>query len=210
MAQDSAVYHHNKETSHMHTYRLAAATAFVLAAASAHAQTPATPAPAAAPAAATPVKTYAARPADVQSIDSIIAALYDVISGPVGQARDFDRLHSLFAPEGRMGVSGCKPDGSCFFRNLSVDDYVARSGKLLVEHGFFESERARTTEVFGQIAHVFSTYEAREKSKDAPVFMRGINSIQLYNDGTRWYLLNVIWRAEDKNLKLPERYLQSH
>ncbi|MGZ3183697.1 MAG: hypothetical protein ACXU8N_14765 [Telluria sp.] len=198
----------------MHTYRLAAATAFAFAAACAQAQTPATPAPAAAPAAAAPAaapaKTYAARPADVQSVDSIVAALYDVISGPVGQARDFDRMRSLFAPEGRMAAVVCKPEGNCLFRHMTVEDYIARNGKLLVEHGFFESEKARTAEVFGQIAHVFSTYEAREKSKDAPPFMRGINSIQLYNDGSRWWIVSVFWRAEDRNLKLPERYLQSH
>ena len=75
--------------------------------------------------------------------------------------------------------------------------------------GFFETELARTTDSFGQIVHVFSTYEARHAPADAKPFMRGINSIQLYNDGKRWWIVNLLWRAEDAKLALPERYLKS-
>jgi hypothetical protein len=75
--------------------------------------------------------------------------------------------------------------------------------------GFFESEVARTTETFGQVAHVFSTYQSRHDKGDAKPFARGINSIQLYNDGTRWYVLNLVWRGEDDKLQLPEKYLHS-
>ncbi|HZX27633.1 MAG TPA: hypothetical protein VFF16_11215 [Telluria sp.] len=187
----------------MHTSRLAAAAVLALAAFGAQAQAPA---PAAVPAAP---KMYTVRASDVQSIDSIVAALYDVISGPVGKARDFDRLHSLFTPDARMAAIGHRPDGSYALRTMTVDDYVARNAKVLVEVGFFESEKARTTEQFGQLAHVFSTYEARKASPEAAPFMRGINSIQLVNDGSRWWIASLIWRAEDDKLKLPERYLQS-
>lgn len=159
---------------------------------------------------ATPVAAqpaYSARAADVASIDSIVAALYDTISGPVGQARDFDRMRSLFMPDGRMAAIAGK-NGTYTPRMMSVEGYIERNQKVLVEKGFFESEISRVTEQFGPLAHVFSTYEAREGSMAAAPFMRGINSIQLYNDGTRWYIMSVVWRAEDDKLKLPERYLQ--
>jgi hypothetical protein len=93
---------------------------------------------------------------------------------------------------------------------MTPDDYVDHNAKALVDLGFIESEKARTVDEFGQIAHVFTTYEARKGSTTAEPFMRGINSIQLYNDGKRWWIVSVMWRAEDANLKLPARYLESH
>ena len=166
---------------------------------------PATPATAAAPAAA----AMPARPADVASVDAIVKAVYDVISGPAGAPRDWDRMRSLFAPEGRMMAVGKRPDGSVGMRPMTPDDYIARNTRTFATTGFFESELARTTETFGQVAHVFSTYEARHAPSDATPFMRGVNSIQLVNDGKRWYVLSLVWRAEDPTLPLPERYLQS-
>jgi hypothetical protein len=159
--------------------------------------------PAAAPAAAP------ARTADVATVDGIIAALYDVISGPIGQARDWDRLRSLFAPDGHLMAVGARPGGQFGMRVMTVDDYVGRVNKPFLEGGFYEAEMARTSESFGQIVHVFSTYESRRTPGDAKPFQRGINSIQLYNDGTRWWIVNLLWRAEDDKLPLPERYLKT-
>lgn len=149
----------------------------------------------------------AARPADVETIDGIVAALYDVISGTAGQARDWNRMRSLFAPEGHLMAVGARPDGSFGLRTMTVDDYIARNSKAFATMGFFEREAARSTELFGQVAHVFSTYESRHAGADAKPFQRGINSIQLVNDGKRWWIVNLVWRAEDDKLPLPERYL---
>ena len=187
----------------------AGVAAIAMMAAGAQAQTPpaapaqpATPVTAAAPAAA-----VAARPGDVETIDGLIAARYDVISGNAGQARDWNRKRSLFAPEGRMMIVAPRPEGVVALRTLTVEDYISRNSKAFATMGFFEREAARTTEVFGQIAHVFSTYESRHATTDAKPFQRGINSIQLYNDGKRWWVINLVWRAEDAGLPLPERYL---
>jgi hypothetical protein len=176
---------------------------------SARAQTvPAAPAASAAPAA--PASTYQPRAADVQSVDGIVAALYDVISGDAGKPRDWDRMRSLFAPEGRLMAVGARPENNFVLRGMSVEDYISRNSKAFATMGFFEKEAARTTETFGQIVHVFSTYESRHAVGDAKPFQRGINSIQLYHDGKRWWIVNVLWRAEDEHLPLPERYLHSH
>jgi hypothetical protein len=169
---------------------------------------PAVAASAAAPSAAAP-SGYQARAADVQSVDGIVAALYDVISGAAGKPRDWDRMRSLFAPEGRLMAVGARPDGSVVLRAMSVEDYITRNSKAFATKGFFEKEAARTSETFGQIVHVFSTYESRNAPDDAKPFQRGINSIQLYHDGKRWWIVNVLWRAEDERLPLPERYLHS-
>lgn len=150
----------------------------------------------------------AANPADVGSIDAIIAAVYDVISGPAGKKRDWDRMRSLFAPGARLIPTGPNQAGGYGSRVLSVDDYITRSEPFFAKEGFFETEFARTTEQFGQIAHVLSTYEARHASGDAKPFLRGINSIQLMNDGKRWWVVSIFWQAEDEKNPLPEKYLK--
>ena len=147
----------------------------------------------------------AAAAKDVSSIDAIIAALYDVISGPSGQERDWNRLRSLFVPTARMMPVGVRPDGSAVMRLLQVNDYVASSGPVLLEKGFRERELARRTEQFGEIAHVFSTYEGTIEGEDQP--MRGINSIQLMHDGKRWWIVSLMWEAENPKLSLPKQYL---
>ena len=101
------------------------------------------------------------------------------------------------------------PDGSFALRTLTVEDYISRNSKAFATMGFFERELARTSDSFGQIAQVFSTYESRHATGDAKPFQRGINSLQLYNDGKRWWVVNLVWRAEDERLPLPERYLHS-
>lgn len=168
---------------------------------------PAGPVAAATTPAATPAASPAARPVDVATVDGIVAALYDVISGTAGQPRDWDRMRSLFAPEGRLMAVGARPEGVYALRAMTVEDYIARNSKAFATMGFFEREAARSTETFGQIVHVFSTYESRHARGDAEPFQRGINSIQLYHDGKRWWIVNLLWRAEDASLRLPERYL---
>ena len=188
---------------------LLAALSSALLAAPAFAQSaaPAAPAPAPAPPPSQPVlfNGPAAAEADVASIDAIVAALYDVISGPAGQARDWNRLRSLFIPTARMMPVGVRPDGNAVMRLMQVNDYVASSGPLLLEKGFRERELARRTEQFGNIAHVFSTYEGTVEGDGHP--MRGINSLQLMNDGKRWWIVSLMWEAENPKLSLPTKYL---
>lgn len=162
------------------------------------AQPPATP-----PAASMP----AARPADVASVDAILGALYDVISGPAGQRRDWDRMRSLFVPNGRLIPTSRRPDGSYTLRTMDVEGYITMAGANLEKNGFFEREIARRTERYGNVVHAFSTYESRRTAADPQPFARGINSIQLWNDGTRWYVVTVYWEAERPDNPIPGNYL---
>ena len=158
---------------------------------------PAAPAP--------PPAVPVANPKDVESIDAIMAALYGVISGPAGE-RDWDRFRSLFLPEARMGAVRKKPDGLFSASTFTAEGYVQRAGSYFKEHAFFESELSRKTEQFGQEAHVFSTYESRNAVGEKP-FARGINSLQLFNDGKRWYVVSIFWDEERPDNQLPPKYL---
>jgi hypothetical protein len=148
----------------------------------------------------------AAKPSDVNSIDSIVKAVYAVISGP-GGTRDWDRFRSLFFPGARLIPTGKGPDGSARARVATPEDYIERSGQVFAKEAFYEREKARRTEQFGNIAHVFSTYESRH-SPDAAPFQRGINSIQLFNDGKRWWVLTIVWDAERPDSPIPDEYLK--
>jgi hypothetical protein len=150
----------------------------------------------------------AANPTDVASLDSIIAAVYDVISGPAGKKRDWDRMRSLFIPGARLIPTGPRPGGVYGSRVLTLDEYIERSSGFFEKEGFYEREAARVTEQFGQIAHAFSTYESRHAPDEAKPFQRGINSIQLMNDGKRWWVVTIFWQGEDEKSPLPERYLK--
>lgn len=152
--------------------------------------------------------TPAARPEDVESIDAIIAAVYDVISGPAGEERDWARFRSLFAPGARLIPTRVSEDGAVNVAALTPDEYVEASGPFLEENGFFESEIGRVTEEFGHIAHAFSSYESKRTPEDAEPFTRGINSMQLLNDGERWWLVTIYWDAERAGNPIPERYLR--
>jgi hypothetical protein len=152
-----------------------------------------------------------ANPADVATIDSIITAAYDGISGPAGKKRDWDRERSLYLPGARLipttmeaGTEEIDPMPHI----LDIERYIARVEPFFEKSGFYEKETARRTEEFGQIAHVWSTYESRHNENDPEPFMRGINSIQLFNDGKRWWIVSVYWQQENASAPIPEKYLQ--
>ncbi|MFN2563716.1 MAG: hypothetical protein ABR499_01725 [Gemmatimonadaceae bacterium] len=174
---------------------------------------PATTARATAPTSATPsaaaAPTPPADPADVASIDAIMRALYDVISGPAGQRRNWDRMRSLFVPGARLIPTGRRPDGTRSMQVWTVDQYITIVGPRLEEGGFFERELARRTERFGNIVHAFSTYDSKRAASDPQPFARGINSIQLWNDGRRWWIVSILWEGERPDNPIPARYLQS-
>ena len=145
---------------------------------------------------------------DVASVDAIIAALYDVISGPAGQKRDWDRFRGLFAPGARLIPTGRRPDGTRVMRMMTPDDYVTGAGRQLETMGFFEREIGRRTDSFGAVTHVFSAYDSKRTAADSVPFSRGINSIQLMNDGKRWWVVTIFWDSERPDNPIPPEYLK--
>ncbi len=143
---------------------------------------------------------------DVKSVDAIIATLYDVISGEPGAPRDWDRFRNLFKPESRLIPTRKNENGELTLKALTPEEYVTLFQSRIAT-GFFEKELSRKSEEFGTVYHVFSTYETKEK-KDGSVTNRGINSIQLFKDKDRYYVINIFWCAESMGFALPEKYLK--
>lgn len=195
----------------MSARKFVAALAFVLVASIAplHAQQkPKSDAP---PAAATPTPAPPppANPADVASADAIMAATYDVISGPAAQKRDWNRFLSLFVPGARLIPAGPDKEGKLGTRVITPEEYAKRADAYFLKNGFAEREIARRSERYGHIMQIFSTYESRHDAKDPTPFARGINSFQLFFDGTRWWVVTIYWEEETPGNPLPAEFLKS-
>jgi hypothetical protein len=151
------------------------------------------------------IKTVPPRPADVATIDGMIQAYYDIVSGPKGQPRDWARDRTLYIPDVRFVPVDVAKDGKITPR-ISTHQQFAEASASLEKEGFFENEIHRLTERFGPIAHVWSTYESR-RTADGPIIGRGINSIELFWDGKRWWIANAIWTSETPENPIPAKYL---
>jgi hypothetical protein len=146
---------------------------------------------------ALPTAASAAAPsADLAAIDQTIRAVYDVISGPPGQPRDFDRMRSLFAPGATMRAIG--PKG---VHGGSLEDYIGRNREVLEKEGFVEKELGRRIEVWGNLASAWSSYDGQ--TADGSFHERGINSIQLVKVGGKWLVASILWQEETPQFPLP-------
>lgn len=141
---------------------------------------------------------------DVQSVDAIIKALYDVISGEGGAPRNWDRFRFLFAKDARLVPTVKNADSLFTYRLLTVEEYITRFSSR--KEGFYEWEIGRKTEEYATICHVFTTYATRF-TKDGPITNRGINSIQLLKDQNRYHILQIFWGAENLGFPLPAKYI---
>lgn len=138
------------------------------------------------------MSVFIPRPSDVSSIEAILRASYEAISGPAGEPRDWDRFLSLFVPGARLMpvISGENPR----VRVLTPEDYIRRVEPIFVTEPFWERETSREVETIGRIAHVLSHYESLHDPKGPP-FECGTNSIQLFNDGVRWWIVSIMWNT---------------
>lgn len=124
-------------------------------------------------------------------------ALYDVISGPVGEARDWERFRSLFLPGAQMSVVVTDAEGNERVVVLSLEDYVERNGPRLTEIGFTETETRRETFLYGGMATILSAYEAIRADTGETIAV-GVNSLIILNDGGTWKIASIAWRAADE------------
>jgi hypothetical protein len=138
---------------------------------------------------------------DVSTESAIVTALYDVISGESGEVRDWERFKYLFGKDALLIPTNKSNTGVFSYRTMTPDDYITMFSTR-VKTGFFESELKHEVSSFGTVAHVFSTYETRE-TKKGPITNKGINSIQLFFDQNRYYIVNVFWCAESLGFTLP-------
>lgn len=143
--------------------------------------------------------------ADTKTLEATIKTLYEVISGAPNEPRDWNRFKNLFKPEARLIPTRKDESGNLDIKAITPDEYV-QLFQSRIPTGFYERELHRKVEEFGTVIHVFSTYETREK-KDGAVTNRGINSIQLFKDNNRYYIVNIFWCAESMGFQLPKKYV---
>jgi hypothetical protein len=132
-----------------------------------------------------------ARREDVESIEGIVKAIYEVISGPAG-ARDWDRERTLMHPGARLMPTRPGADGRPSIDVLNTEEFIASRTPFFAANDFHEVETGQRVERFGDIAQVWSAYEGR-RAPDGEVLFRGVNSIQLFHDGDRWWVMSVLW-----------------
>jgi hypothetical protein len=139
--------------------------------------------------------------AELRAINDTIRAVYDVISGPPGQKRDFDRMRSLFAPGATLKAIG--PKG---LRGGSLEDYIKRNAEILEKEGFTERELGRRVELWGGLATAWSAYDGRTAS--GSFHERGINSFQLVKVDGKWLVASILWQEETPGNQLPTGLIQ--
>jgi len=161
----------------------------------------------------TPGRRAPGRPAsgDGGSVDAILAALYESVSHPSDKEPDWARMRNIFLPVGML-IPPKRPNED-MFTVIDVDgfrDRVRKAEAAAKQKGdptaFFEKEVARRTDCFGNVCQIFSTYEARRSPSDEKPFVSGINSIQLVNDGERWWVASIVWDTERPGNPIPEQY----
>ena len=137
----------------------------------------------------------------MESIEGIVQALYETNSGPAGP-RDWERERSLFAQGARLHPTRPKEDGGGIMDVFDIEGYIASRTPFFAENDFHEVEVSRRVDRFGNIAQVWSQYEGRRSAAGEP-FLRGVNSIQLFYDGDRWWIVSMLWDNERPGNPLP-------
>lgn len=145
---------------------------------------------------------------DRSDIEATIDALYDVISGPVGEARDFDRMRSLFVENASMGAVGAGPDGQGRGMVFGVEGYIERSGEWLVENGFDETATRTDIDIWGEIAVARSSYEGTN-GRTGEVFLIGVNFITLFKIEGEWKVASILWRQQTEAIPVEEAFVYS-
>ncbi len=143
---------------------------------------------------------------DVESIDNLVNALYASISGEKGEPRQWDRFRNLLIPEARLIPTGEKEEDGNTNQVMRPEEFIENTNAYFLENGFYEYEISREEHHYGRIVHLFSTYGSKHSQADAEPFNKGINSIQLFNDGERWWVVTIYWAHESESNPIPEEY----
>lgn len=154
-----------------------------------------------------PASFPASARSDTRSIDSLMRALYASISGP---GRDSARLRSLFMPHATLSRVAPIDGRRASLDVMTIAQFEATLGGYLEGREYYEQELARRVELFGHIAHVWSTFESTFEMKQSREISstRGVNSLQLFWDGYRWWVASMVWDTEYETNRLPAVYLE--
>ncbi|QDO95583.1 hypothetical protein FNB79_16930 [Formosa sediminum] len=143
----------------------------------------------------------------VASLETTLGTLYLSVSGGKKEKRDWDLFKFLFKDDAKLITTGVDYEGKLQAKYMTPEEYVKSSKSWMLKNGFYEKEIHRIVHTYGDITQVFSTFEAFHSENDKKPFMRGVNSIQLLFDGTRWYIINLLWTNETKEKPIPAEFL---
>lgn len=134
--------------------------------------------------------------AEHAAVGAVVDEMYAMISGPKGP-RDWSRQSNAFTADARQMRTGVGADGRAWIKIMSPADYARDVAAFFEANDFFEVEIARRIDLLGNIAQVWSLYEARTAPHDATPERRGVNSIQLFRDpDLGWRIVSMIWDNE--------------
>ncbi len=148
--------------------------------------------------------------ADAATPDALVRALYESISGPVGQERDWTRFRNLWLPGAKIILASQKYHGKPAYESLSIEPFILRVTTYYRQEGFYEKELAGKMNQFGHIASYWSAFEVRKGSPAGALYARGISSWQMVKKDDRWWISQLIFDFESNQLAIPDRYLQPY
>src|SRR5262245_51599972 len=138
---------------------------------------------------------------EVRRIETLVPAIYACISGPARAPRDWAHFRYLQRPDARSLRTVIDAGGGVRAEEFDVEGYIANVEPFFASNDFYEIEIGNRIERFGQIAHVWSLYEARPAPNSPILLRRGANSVQLFNDGERWWVVCTIWDNEREGVR---------
>lgn len=147
-----------------------------------------------------------ANPDDVNSPEATVTAIFEAFSAPGDEHPNWDRFRSLFLPEARLIYADHPAEGTSHYETGTVDEYIETSGRFWEGQDYREEVVQTRTERYANIAHVFFTYEGREPADAAEPTFRGVESAQLWHDGSRWWVVSLMWQSEREVVPIPDRY----
>lgn len=152
---------------------------------------------------------YKVDPKEVATPEAILTAMYDVISGPAGQKRNWARMRALCKPDARLCAISKGQDGKDVYRSMSIDDYIKGSEPTMMKIGFIEEELGHEIQTFGNITQVFSAYKGTiGPGTENERVIQGINSYQLVKEGGRYWVTSILWTPETEDNPIPKKYLK--
>lgn len=145
--------------------------------------------------------------ANVNSIDSIVTSIYEIVSGEEGEERDWELHRTIFHPEAKIISNYVDEQGEYQILFNDVEGYVDTFRDYFKNNDLYEVDVNREIEEFGNMAHVLSTFESYNTPEESTPYKQGLASIQLYNDGERWWVLSMYYKNENDQEKIPSKYL---
>lgn len=135
----------------------------------------------------------------------LIEALYRMVSFGPGPEPDWEMFRGVFLPEAIVVFS---PRGTRPMRVMSVDGFIQDwkdffRDAALEDKGFTETIAGMKVTEFGGLAHAWVIFEPRIGGTQPARQIRGLDSIELSFDGTRWWVAAITTDFEGPTQRIP-------